>query len=169
MIFNGVKNMQIKNVSKKQKTIWILGNILPLIALTATFICLVCGALIEISEHPIVAVLLSVCYIFNAILLIIWPSLKYKNYLYGYDDKRLYISRGVIFKHHITAPICQIQDLHLYEGPVMRIFGIARIMFSTGGSDFDLSGIDVKEAKRIIDDIEEKLGKRIEVIKNEEI
>ncbi len=162
--------MQLKNISKNARTIWIIRNIISLIFVTAFFAFWFMISLPqELNSLTPLSVIIAVIYLIIAVLFLIWPFLSYKRYLYAYDDKRFFITKGVIFKHQITVPICQIQDLHLFEGPVMRIFGIGKIIFATGGSNFDISGIALNEAKKIIEEVEERLRKRIEVIENEEI
>ena len=104
-----------------------------------------------------------------AVLLVIWPRLAYKKYTYGYDDKRFYIHHGVIFKHQITAPMCQIQDLHVYQGPIMRLFAVSKIIFATGGSNFELTGLDAAIAPQIVAEVEEYLRARVEGNRHEEI
>ncbi len=159
--------MELKSISKKARAIWLIRNIISLMLLTVVFTISFVATFDKIFTF--IQIILIALYLTAAVLLIIWPFLTYKRYLYGYDDKRFFISRGVIFKHQITVPLCQIQDLHLFEGPVMRIFGIGRILFSTGGSNFDISGIAASDAAKIIQEIEGRLRQRIEVIENEEI
>ncbi len=160
--------MEMKKISPKAKKMWMIGNIIWLVIITAG---VTVGIIIGSGEPGFVPVAIAsgISWLTVAVLLLIFPSLKYKNYSYGYDEKRFAISSGVIFRHSIVAPICQIQDLHFYEGPIMRMLGIGKIMLSTGGSNFELIGLDKKEAQALIEDIEEKLRTRIEAQRNEEI
>lgn len=160
--------MELKNVSKKARALWMIKNILLLLILTTASSV----ALILCWGNDYFAMLAGVTgasWVVVAALLLIWPSLRYKNYTYSLDDKRLIIRSGVIFKHQITAPVCQIQDLHLFEGPVMRLMGLGRIMLSTGGSNFDLDGLEKSQAQALIEELEGKLRARIEVQGHEKI
>ncbi len=160
--------MSLKSISKKAKALWIIRNLIVLAVLTAgqLIALLLCA---DEEAFPLVAAIVGVSWLILAALLLIWPSLTYKNYAYGYDDKRLVLRYGVIFKHQITAPLCQVQDLHFFEGPIMRLFGLGKIIFSTGGSNFDLAGLDKTEALAIIEEIEARLRARVEENTDEEI
>ena len=103
-----------------------------------------------------------------AITLII-PALRYKMYAWGYDDKRIIVKQGVIFKKRVVIPVCQIQDLHRTQGPLMMMLNLSGVTISTAGSNFDISTLTTKEADRMIDELERNLEVRIEELKNEEI
>ncbi len=159
--------MELQSVSKKAKMLWMIGNVIWLIILTAA---VAVGLMLcwDTGAFALAAAIGGVSWLILAVLLLIWPGLQYKAYAYGRDDKRLYLQRGVIFKHQITAPVCQIQDLHFYEGPIMRLFGLGKVMVSTGGSNFDISGLEKAQAQALIEELEQKLRARIEV-RDEEI
>ncbi len=156
--------MENKKICKRTRTMWLIRNILLLLVISGIMLC---GVLL--TDSLPLYVIAGASWLIVAFLLLLWPSLSYKNYSYGYDDKHFYIAYGIIFKHEITAPICQIQDLHFYEGPIMQLFKIGRVLFSTGGSNFELKGLDKEDAHKLIEEIEELLRARIEVNENEEI
>ena len=91
-----------------------------------------------------------------------WPNLSYYFYEYNFDDKKIEINRGVIFQHRIIIPIRQIQDLHLYNGPMMQLFNLGGIIISTAGSNFILSGISFEQANNMLKELEEKLESRLD-------
>ncbi len=158
--------MKMQKISPKAKTLWLIRNAIWLVIITAgALIALLTG--IDSPSFTAVAAITGASWLTVAVLLLIFPSLSYKNYSYGYDDKRFTVKSGVIFRHTITAPVCQIQDLHFYEGPVMRLLGIGKIMLSTGGSNFELVGLDKATAQTVIEELEEKLRRRIEEKNNE--
>ena len=100
---------------------------------------------------------------------LIMPVLRYKMYAWGYDDKRIVVKQGVIFRQRVVIPVCQIQDLHRTQGPIMMIFGLSGVTISTAGSNFDISTLTTDEADRLIDALEHNLETRVEELKNEEI
>ena len=102
-------------------------------------------------------------------LLLTLPALRYKRYAWGYDDKRIVVKQGVIFRQRVVIPVCQIQDLHRTQGPLMMALGLSGVMISTAGSNFSISPLTTDEADRMIDELEHNLEKRIEELKNEEI
>lgn len=110
-----------------------------------------------------IPVFLLLCFV------LIMPILRYKMYAWGYDDKRIAVKQGVIFRQRVVIPVCQIQDLHRIQGPLMLLFGLGGVTISTAGSNFDISTLTTEEADRLIDALEQKLEARVEELKNEEI
>ena len=102
-------------------------------------------------------------------LILIMPALRYKMYAWGYDDKRIIVKQGVIFKKRVVIPVCQIQDLHRTQGPLMMMLNLSDVTISTAGSNFDISTLTTDEADRMIDELERNLETRIEELKDEEI
>ncbi|MBQ8439241.1 MAG: PH domain-containing protein [Clostridia bacterium] len=110
-----------------------------------------------------IPVLLLLC------VILIMPLLRYKMYAWGYDDKRIVVKQGVIFRQRVVIPVCQIQDLHRTQGPIMMMLGLGGVTISTAGSNFDISTLTTDEADRLIDALEQSLEARVEELKNEEI
>ena len=100
---------------------------------------------------------------------LIMPALRYKMYAWGYDDKRIVVKQGVIFRQRVVIPVCQIQDLHRIQGPIMMMLKLSGVTISTAGSNFDISTLTTEEADRLIDALEQHLEARVEELKNEEI
>ena len=102
-------------------------------------------------------------------LLLILPDYRYRLYRYGFDEKRILVRRGVIFRHSVTIPVCQIQDLHRFEGPVMMALGLSGVTISTAGSNFYLACLSRADADHMIEQLEQYLEKRVEEKANEEV
>ena len=100
---------------------------------------------------------------------LIMPALRYKMYAWAYDDKKIIVKQGVIFKRRVVIPVCQIQDLHRTQGPLMMMLNLSGVTISTAGSNFDISTITTEEADCMIDELERNLETRIEELNNEEI
>ena len=124
-----------------------------------------------VSGNVILAVSLGVgipVFLLLCVTLIV-PALRYKMYAWGYDDKRIIVKQGVIFRQRVVIPVCQIQDLHRTQGPLMMMLGLSGVTISTAGSNFDISTLTTDEADRLIDALEQNLETRVEELKNEEI
>ncbi len=160
--------MEFKSLSKRARTYWIIVNAL----ITAFTLGVSAGIIFSMEQSSVMLVVglsLGIPVIILSAFLIIWPFLKYKFYSYYYDDERVIIKRGVIFRHTIVIPVCQIQDLHVFEGPIMMIFKLKGVIFSTAGSNFELTCLDGEVAEKIVIEIEEYLKKRVEVLANEKV
>lgn len=102
-------------------------------------------------------------------LTLLLPYLQYKRYAWGYNEKTIVVHQGVIFKKRVVVPVCQIQDLHRFQGPLMMLFRLSGVTISTAGSNFDISTLTTAEADTMIDELENHLEARIEEQKHEEI
>ena len=164
--------MELKNLNKNVLKLWYIRAAIISLALIGFFVSAI--VILIVSEAPSdvrLAVLLAVGIpdlLFLALTLVM-PVLRYKMFSWGYDDKRIVVKEGVIFRKRVVIPICQIQDLHRVQGPIMMLLKLSDVAISTAGSNFDLSTLTTDEADSMIDDLEEKLEARIEEQNNEEI
>ena len=164
--------MELKKLNKSVLKLWYIRAAIVSLALIGVFV----GAIVILiaASAPAdvrLAVLLAVgipVFILLGFTLIM-PVLRYKMYAWGYDDKRIVVKEGVIFRHRVVIPICQIQDLHREQGPIMMLLKLCDVTISTAGSNFDISTLTTDVADSMIDDLEVKLEVRIEEQKNEEI
>ena len=164
--------MQLKKLDKSVLKLWYIRATIGSLALVGVFastavILNATGA----SDDVTLAVLLGVGIPIALLLAItlIMPALRYKMYAWGYDDKRIIVKQGVIFRHRVVIPVCQIQDLHRTQGPLMMMLRLSGVTISTAGSNFDISTLTTVEADRMIDELECNLEARIEELKDEEI
>lgn len=164
--------MELKKLDKSVLKLWYIRASITALALIGVFagaavILVAAGA----SGAVRLAVLLGVG-IPIALLLgftLIMPALRYQMYAWGYDDKRIIVKQGVIFRKRVVIPVCQIQDLHRTQGPLMMLLKLSGVTISTAGSNFDISTLTTEEADQMIDELESNLEARIEELKNEEI
>ena len=164
--------MELKKLDKRVLKLWYIRASFTALALVGTFVsALVILYAAEASAKVTLAVLLGigipVALLLSLILTL--PVLRYKMYAWGYDDKRIIVVQGVIFRQRVVIPVCQIQDLHRVQGPLMMLLHLSGVTISTAGSNFNISTLTTDEADRLIDELEQNLEARIEELKNEEI
>lgn len=153
--------MQYKKLNQKARVIWLIRNIIIVLVLLVLFVFFYINILSK-DVNEIVNIILIILFSITELLFIIWPFLYFNNYSYGYDDKRIVINHGVIFKHHIIVPVRQLQDLHLYATPLMLIFKIDGMIISTAGSNFSITGIKKDDGEAMINDFEKMLNERLD-------
>ena len=164
--------MKMNKLNKAVLKLWyIRAAILALVLVGAMVSLPVIMMAAEVQSNVTLAVSLGVGIPLLLILcfVLIMPALRYKMYAWGYDDKRIVVNQGVIFRQRVVIPVCQIQDLHRTEGPIMMLLGLSGVTISTAGSNFDISTLTTVEADRLIDALEENLEARVEELKNEAI
>ena len=150
----------MKQLDKKVKKLWLLRNAFAVIPMVCLLIVVVIA--VEGEFKIAVAISLGLLVLIISALLIVWPFLSYRFYAYDYDDLKITIKRGIIFRHEIVIPIRQIQDLHLYHGPLMQLFKLSGLIISTAGSNFTLSGISKEEALEMLKYLETRLESRLD-------
>ena len=164
--------MELKKLDKSVLKLWYIRAVIGAMALIGVFVSVI--AVLTATGAPsnvMLAVLLGVGVVVALLLCftLIMPMLRYKMYAWGYDDKRIIVEQGVIFKRRVVIPVCQIQDLHRTQGPLMMMLKLSGVTISTAGSNFDISALTTEEADRMLDELERNLEARIEELRNEEI
>ena len=157
--------MNFFKLEKKIKNIWYFLTTIVFIA------CLGICVITQIIEGIILPLLIIeiILMLIIGFFCFIVPNMVYNRYSYAYNDKRIVIKKGLIFKYEIIVPVCQIQDLHLLQGPLMQLMKLQSIEISTAGSNYTINGLEYNMAKKMVEELEENLNKRIEEIKNEEV
>lgn len=164
--------MELKKLDKSVLKLWYIRAAILALALigvlvSAVVILFAAGASSDVKLAVILA--LGIPDVLLLSLALIIPALRYKMYAWGYDEKRIVVKQGVIFRHRAVIPVCQIQDLHRTQGPIMMMLKLSGVTISTAGSNFDISTLTTCEADRLIDDLEHNLETRIEELRNEKI
>lgn len=164
--------MELKKLDKSVLKLWYIRAAIGSLALVSVFtsVAVILNATgapgdVTLAVLPGVGIPVALLLAVNLIM----PALRYKMYAWGYDDKRIIVKQGVIFRQRVVIPVCQIQDLHRTQGPLMMMLKLSGVTISTAGSNFDISTLTTAEADRMIDELEHNLEKRIEELKNEEI
>ena len=164
--------MELKKLDKSVLKLWYIRAVTGALALIGVFVSVtIILSSVGAPSNVMLAVLLGVGIVVALLLCftLIMPALRYKMYAWGYDDKRIIVKQGVIFRQRVVIPVCQIQDLHRIQGPLMMMLKLSGVTISTAGSNFDISSLTTVEADRMIDELERNLEVRIEELKNEEI
>lgn len=164
--------MELKKLDKSVLKLWYIRAAIVSLALVGVFTS--AAVILNATGAPgnvTLAVLFGIGIPIALLLAItlIMPALRYKMYAWGYDDKRIVVKQGVIFRQRVVIPVCQIQDLHRTQGPIMMMLKLSGVTISTAGSNFDISTLTTAEADCMIDELERNLEARIEELKNEEI
>lgn len=164
--------MELKKLDKSVLKLWYVRAAiisLLLIGFFAGLIIVLIATDVPIDVILAVSAAVGVLVVLLLCLTLILPALRYKMYAWGYDDKRIIVKQGVIFRQRVVIPVCQIQDLHRIQGPIMMMLKLSGVEISTAGSNFDISTLTTDEADRLIDDLEHNLEARVEELKNEKI
>ena len=146
--------MELKKLDKSVLTLWYIRAAIISLAMAGAFTSAAAIlSITETSKDVTLAVLLvvGIPVVLLLALTLTMPALRYKMYAWGYDEKRIVVKQGVFFKKRVVIPVCQIQDLHRTQGPLMMMLKLSGVTISTAGSNFDISTLTTDEADRMID------------------
>ena len=159
--------MDFKSLSKKAKYYWIITSVVLAIIIMTTIVAMI--LLVDKNLTLVLALSVGLPCLMLSIFIVVYAFLKYHFYKYAYNEEKIIIRYGVIFKHTVVIPICQIQDLHIYEGPIMTLLKLKGVILSTAGSNFEIKCLESSVAQNLVDDVEIFLKKRLEVLSNEKV
>ena len=164
--------MELRKLDKSVLKLWYIRASFVVLALigvfkSATVILNVTGATNDITLAVLLGAGIPIALLL--VITLIMPAFRYKMYAWGYDDKRIVVKQGVVFRRRVVIPVCQIQDLHRTQGPLMMMLKLSGVTISTAGSNFDISTLTTYEADRMIGELERNLETRIGELKDEKI
>ncbi len=164
--------MEMNRLDKSVLKLWYIRALIGALALIGVFgfvLIVLLGAGAPGNVTLAVALGMGIPVAVILCITLIMPALRYKMYAWGRDDKRIIVKQGVIFRQRVVIPVCQIQDLHRTQGPIMMMLKLSDVTISTAGSNFNISTLTTNEADLLIDALEQSLEARVEELKNEEI
>ena len=160
--------MELKKLDKSVLKLWYIRAAIVSLVLICAFI-VAAAFLLANDVSPLALIAAGVSDLLILCFVLVMPALRYKMYAWGYDDKRIVVKQGVIFRRKVVIPVCQIQDLHRIQGPIMMMLNLSGVAISTAGSNFNISTLTTAEADLMIDELERNLETRIEELRNEKI
>ena len=122
--------MELKKLDKSVLKLWYIRAAIGALALIGVLVSVIAVLTATgVPSNVMLAVLLGVEIVVALLLcfILIMPVLRYKMYAWGYDDKRIIVKQGVIFRQRVVIPVCQIQDLHRTQGPLMMMLKLKTV------------------------------------------
>ncbi len=164
--------MEMKKLDNRVRKLWYIRAAFIATLLLVLFVIVLSVLSAAEAPHSVTRGVLwgvGTVVVFLVSYVLILPALRHKMYAWGYDEKRIVVKHGVIFRHRTVIPVCQIQDLHRTQGPLMTLLKLSDVTISTAGSNFDISTLTTDEADRLIDALEQHLETRVEELNYETI
>ena len=82
------------------------------------------------------------------------PAASYRHAGWQLDEKGLEIRRGIMWRHEITIPLARVQHTDVHQGPLLRQYGLAKLIIHTAGTEnasIELEGLALETAHRLRD------------------
>lgn len=93
--------------------------------------------------------------------LFVAPGREWKRCGYAFTGRELHIAEGWLTRIHVIVPVSRVQHIDVVQGPVERLFGVARLLLFTAGTQMaavPLGGITRETAEEIRDAIRVRIG-----------
>lgn len=151
--------MELFKLNPKVISYWIIKRIILFLITLIGIILLI----IFVPRNYLLAVLIpsGLILLLTIFYTFIMPILEYKVYRYYYDEEKIIIKGGVLFRFYRVIPIIQIQDVGTFQGPIKLAYGLADVVVATAGSVERINNVDVNISKNIVDELNMKIHKRL--------
>lgn len=87
-----------------------------------------------------------------AAALLFFQWLSWRHFRYGIGRQEMVIESGILSRTRRSIPFERIQDVDIEQGPLARLFGLAKLRIQTGGAGSDegvLDSVSLAEAERL--------------------
>lgn len=89
---------------------------------------------------------------------LISPYFRYNRYRYSINEECIDIIEGYLFVKRNIVPIERLHKLQTKKGPFDQIFGVAKVVVTTGGGDVTLSFLEEQKAEQIAEILRKRIN-----------
>ncbi len=89
-------------------------------------------------------------------LSLVWPRIWFRHARWQLKAESLEILRGVLWKHRIAIPLGRVQHADVSQGPLLRHFGLGKLIINTAGTSnatIEVDGLSHGTAMTLRDDL----------------
>ena len=86
------------------------------------------------------------------------PYFRYYRYRYSINDECIDIIEGYLFVKRNIVPIERLHKLQTKKGPVDQVFGVAKVVVTTGGGDVTLEFLEEERAEQIAETLRRRIN-----------
>ena len=120
---------------------------------------------IEGTLKIIIRIAIIVLLIVDLLVVISSPKIRYLRYKYLINDEKIDIIEGFIFVQRNIVPIKRIHKISIKQGPIDKIFKLAKVEVTTAGGDVTIRFLEEDKAEKIA----ENLKKEVNIIVQNEV
>ena len=89
---------------------------------------------------------------------LISPYFRYHRYRYSINEECIDIIEGYLFVKRNIVPIERLHKLQTKRGPVDQMFGVEKVVVTTGGGDVTISFLEVEKAEQIAESLRQRIN-----------
>ena len=86
------------------------------------------------------------------------PYFRYNRYRYSINDECIDIIEGYLFVKRNIVPIERLHKLQTKKGPVDQVFGVTKVVVTTGGGDVTLEFLEEERAEQIAETLRRRIN-----------
>ena len=86
------------------------------------------------------------------------PYFRYNRYRYSINDECIDIIEGYLFVKRNIVPIERLHKLQTKKGPIDQLFGVAKVIVTTGGGDVTLEFLEEERAEQIAETLRRRIN-----------
>lgn len=90
------------------------------------------------------------------------PFFRYCRYRYRISEECIDIVEGYLFVKRHIVPMERLHKLQTKKGPIDQMFGVAKVVVTTGGGDVTLSFLEEEKAEQIADSLRKRINEIVE-------
>lgn len=114
------------------------------------------------TVKKVVQITIITIIVIDLMVVIISPKIRYNRYRYLINEDKIDVIEGFIFIKRNIVPINRLHKLSVHQGPIDRIFGLAKVSVSTAGGDVVLRFLENEKANFIAEALKEKINEVVE-------
>ncbi|KEI17924.1 PH domain-containing protein [Clostridium haemolyticum] len=162
--------MKYNRLNKNAKKAWFLSNLIGLIIIGGILIGLKIYFSEKVVKHSfIVNIILGIILSILILDVLVKPIIEYKQWKYIITEDRIEFVHGIYFLTTTIIPIVRIQHIDIEEGPINRIYNLAKINIHTAGGEHKIEGLPKEKALQICEYIKDRIQVKVKKNLDEEL
>ena len=109
----------------------------------------------DLTAGKWISLILAVLILFDVA---VSPYFRYNRYRYSINDECIDIIEGYLFVKRNIVPIERLHKLQTKKGPIDQMFGVAKVIVTTGGGDVTLEFLEEERAEQIAETLRRRIN-----------
>ena len=119
----------------------------------------------NIQAGKMISLVIGILLVVNAV---ISPYLRYHRYRYCINDECIDIEEGYLIIKRDIVPIERLHKLQTEQGPIDRMFKVAKVKVTTAGGDVTIRFLQKEKAEAIADSLKDRINQIVKEQRTEE-
>ncbi|HKK95070.1 MAG TPA: PH domain-containing protein [Anaerovoracaceae bacterium] len=135
------------------------------VVLVITFI-IALALIVMLTEVKWLVISLIALLIIEAIVVVFVPIIRYKRYKYRITDEEIDVIEGFLWITRKIVPIERLHKIEIAQGPIDRMYNLAKVEVTTAGGDITIRFLEKKIAEEIAATLKTRINEIVREDKN---